>query len=370
MISARWRSSRCSIPPGIELAVAGRGAAPAGGDGAAQPRRGSRQRLGLCRAGRAGLVLHAAFRRPRHRRRGRCRLTIPLRLDARGDSLLLRMEHALAPWIAYLIVPLFGFANAGVALARPEPRPARPLPLADRRRAGAGQAARHLRRDLCRRPPGLAQRPAGASWAQLWGMALLCGIGFTMSLFIGALAFPGEPELVEQAKLGVLAGSLASALAAMWCCGVAGRSRYQTRQPNQPGSKQTSRAKTEDHSRHQQPCEPPPCKVRHSRSRRNGAAGPRPTATATSAGRRCGWSAASRLRSARHAPCRAPFGNLLGKLPIPSFSAFGKAAPDCGLALCWRFRGIEVDCTVQLGDANSAQRGGARPLAERGSPRP
>jgi len=59
---------------------------------------------------------------------------------------------------------------------------------------------------------GLAARPAGTSWVQLWGMATLCGIGFTMSLFIGALAFPQAPLLVEEAKLGVLAGSLLSSL--------------------------------------------------------------------------------------------------------------------------------------------------------------
>ncbi len=55
-------------------------------------------------------------------------------------------------------------------------------------------------------------RPAGAGLLHLWGMALLCGVGFTMSLFIGALAFPGAPELIEDAKVGVLAGSLVSAL--------------------------------------------------------------------------------------------------------------------------------------------------------------
>src|SRR3546814_5662359 len=55
---------------------------------------------------------------------------------------------------------------------------------------------------------GIAERPGGASWAQVYGMALLCGIGFTMSLFIGALAFPHSPTLVEQAKIGILAGSL------------------------------------------------------------------------------------------------------------------------------------------------------------------
>jgi NhaA family Na+:H+ antiporter len=60
---------------------------------------------------------------------------------------------------------------------------------------------------------GIASRPAGATVLQLWGMALLCGIGFTMSLFIGALAFTDAPLLVEEAKLGVLGGSLLSALA-------------------------------------------------------------------------------------------------------------------------------------------------------------
>ena len=59
---------------------------------------------------------------------------------------------------------------------------------------------------------GFAQRPKGSSWAQIWGASVLCGIGFTMSLFIGALAFPRAPLLIEQAKLGVLAGSLVSAV--------------------------------------------------------------------------------------------------------------------------------------------------------------
>ena len=60
---------------------------------------------------------------------------------------------------------------------------------------------------------GLASRPRGATWLQIYGIALLCGIGFTMSLFIGTLAFPGQPALAEQAKLGTLAGSLLSAVA-------------------------------------------------------------------------------------------------------------------------------------------------------------
>jgi NhaA family Na+:H+ antiporter len=59
---------------------------------------------------------------------------------------------------------------------------------------------------------GFARRPEGASWAHITGLALLCGIGFTMSLFIAQLAFPASPALVEQAKLGILAGSVLTAV--------------------------------------------------------------------------------------------------------------------------------------------------------------
>ncbi|HEY0085007.1 MAG TPA: Na+/H+ antiporter NhaA, partial [Allosphingosinicella sp.] len=59
---------------------------------------------------------------------------------------------------------------------------------------------------------GLASKLRGASWPQIYGVATLCGVGFTMSLFIGALAFPGDPRLVEEAKIGVLLGSFASAV--------------------------------------------------------------------------------------------------------------------------------------------------------------
>ncbi len=139
---------------------------------------------------------------------------IPLALDRRGDSLLLRMEHALAPVSAYVIVPLFGFANAGIALSGPvRIGHDNPLPLGVALGlflgkqigiAGAVALAAWL---------GFASPPQGASWRQVWGVTLLCGIGFTMSLFIAELAFPGQPGLIEEARLGVMLGSALSALA-------------------------------------------------------------------------------------------------------------------------------------------------------------
>ncbi len=140
-------------------------------------------------------------------------LTVPLGLDRHGDSLLLRMEHALAPLSAYLIVPLFGFANAGVSLAGLSLADVlAPLPLGIALGLLLGKQIGILGAIWAARRFALAQPPAGASWAQLWGMALLCGIGFTMSLFITQLGFPGQPALVDEAKLGVLFGSLLSAL--------------------------------------------------------------------------------------------------------------------------------------------------------------
>jgi Na+:H+ antiporter, NhaA family len=141
-------------------------------------------------------------------------LTVPIKLDRHGDSLLLRMEHALTPLSAYLIVPLFGFANAGVMLAGLSLGDlAAPLPLGIMLGLLLGKQLGILGAIWAAVRFGFAQAPAGASWRHLWGMALLCGIGFTMSLFIAQLGFAGSPALVEEAKLGVLLGSLLSALA-------------------------------------------------------------------------------------------------------------------------------------------------------------
>ena len=153
---------------------------------------------------------------------------IPLRPGPRGhDSLLLRMEHALVPWSGFVIVPLFGFANAGVALGKDsgggEASLLDPLPLGIALGLLLGKQIGIFGSIVIAERLGVAKRPAGASLMQVWGLSLLCGIGFTMSLFIAALAFPGSPALIDEAKLGVLGGSLLAALAGFTVLWWAGR---------------------------------------------------------------------------------------------------------------------------------------------------
>ncbi|WP_020650813.1 Na+/H+ antiporter NhaA [Solimonas variicoloris] len=142
-------------------------------------------------------------------------LTIPLRSgDAEGESPLHRLEHGLHPWSAFLVIPLFGFANAGLSFAGMSAASllsAVPLGIA----AGlfVGKQLGVFGFAWLAVMSGRAQLPAQASWLQLYGVALLCGIGFTMSLFIGGLAFAASPALMDGTKLGVLGGSLLSALA-------------------------------------------------------------------------------------------------------------------------------------------------------------
>jgi len=128
------------------------------------------------------------------------------------DSPLHRLEHALAPWVGFLIVPLFGFVNAGVSFAGLSPASVlAPLPLGIAAGLFLGKQLGVFGGVLIAVKTGLAAKPAGASWLQIYAMAMLCGIGFTMSLFISGLAFPGHPEFVEEAKIGILLGSLVSA---------------------------------------------------------------------------------------------------------------------------------------------------------------
>ncbi|UAL10037.1 Na+/H+ antiporter NhaA [Caulobacter segnis] len=156
-------------------------------------------------------------------------LTIPLREG--GHSPLHRLEHALHGPVAFGVTPLFGFANAGLsfagvglsALLAPAPLGVA-LGLFLGKQLGVFAVAFGLIK------LGWARLPRGASFAQLYGVAVLCGVGFTMSLFIGALAFK-DPRLIDQTKIGVLAGSLASALVGMAILRLARPSTLETFEP-------------------------------------------------------------------------------------------------------------------------------------------
>jgi NhaA family Na+:H+ antiporter len=143
--------------------------------------------------------------------------TVPLRRSpGRPEdptSPLHRLEHALQPPVAYAILPVFGFANAGVSLAGTSfASLLHPVTLGIAAGLFLGKQIGVMASVWAATRLRLADRPAGASWAQVYGVSVLCGIGFTMSLFIGLLAFPDEPELQDAVKIGVLAGSFASAL--------------------------------------------------------------------------------------------------------------------------------------------------------------
>ena len=138
-------------------------------------------------------------------------LTIPL---GRGEkrSPLKRLEHGIHPWVMFGVVPLFGFSSAGVGLSDGLGTIFQPLPLAILAGLFVGKQVGIFGAIWLAEKTGIAPRPSGARWRHVYGASLLCGIGFTMSLFIGALAFPGSEQLVDAAKVGILAGSLLSAL--------------------------------------------------------------------------------------------------------------------------------------------------------------
>jgi NhaA family Na+:H+ antiporter len=141
-------------------------------------------------------------------------LTIPLTKTPTGPesktSPLHRLEHAIAPAVAFGVVPIFGFANAGVSFdGMSAGALLAPVPLGIAAGLFLGKQIGVFGFSWVAIKLNWADLPADASWPQLYGVALLCGIGFTMSLFIGLLAF-NDPALQEAAKLGVLVGSLLS----------------------------------------------------------------------------------------------------------------------------------------------------------------
>lgn len=139
-------------------------------------------------------------------------LTIPLKSRG-GEDVLEHMEHDLHPWVAFMVVPIFAFANAGVGLLDIELSALlAPLPLGIAMGLLVGKQVGIVGFAWLATKTGIASLPAGISWMQMWGLSLIAGIGFTMSLFIGNLAF-ASPEQIAAVKLGVLSGSLIAAIA-------------------------------------------------------------------------------------------------------------------------------------------------------------
>ncbi len=137
---------------------------------------------------------------------------IPLK-DRRGGSPLHTIEHGLAPYVLYLIVPIFAFANAGVVLTGLSMEDfLSPLSMGIALGLILGKQIGVFGFVYVCVKMGLAKLPQGVNWMHIYGVACLAGIGFTMSLFIGALSFDNA-ALMNQVRLGVLTGSVISAIA-------------------------------------------------------------------------------------------------------------------------------------------------------------
>ncbi|ALG70458.1 pH-dependent sodium/proton antiporter [Azospirillum thiophilum] len=144
---------------------------------------------------------------------------------AEEEAPLHRLEHALHPWVAFLIMPVFALANAGVPLDGITPASLlEPVPLGIALGLFLGKQAGVFLAVWIAVHVGVVERPARASWSQVYGVAVLTGIGFTMSLFIGTLAF-ADPQHAVAVRLGVLTGSLASAVVGYALLYVAGTRR-------------------------------------------------------------------------------------------------------------------------------------------------
>lgn len=143
----------------------------------------------------------------------------------KGESLLEQAEHALKPWVSYAIVPIFAFANAGVPLVGISLSSlTSPIPLGIISGLFLGKQVGVFGATLAAIRLGIADRPSDASIAQVYGVAILTGVGFTMSLFIGTLAFEDE-SVMAQVRLGVLVASVLSASVAALVLIVAVRPR-------------------------------------------------------------------------------------------------------------------------------------------------
>ena len=139
--------------------------------------------------------------------------TIPHRIKDKDFSLLIKLEHAISPYVAFMIMPIFAFANAGVSLEGLSLSSLLlPVPLGILLGLFVGKQVGVMFFSFIAVKTGVAQMPDNSSWLSLYGVSVLTGIGFTMSLFVGNLAFTENIQYIDGVKIGVLAGSLLSTL--------------------------------------------------------------------------------------------------------------------------------------------------------------
>jgi Na+:H+ antiporter, NhaA family len=139
--------------------------------------------------------------------------TIPHRIKNKDFSLLIKLEHAISPYVAFIIMPIFAFANAGVSLDGLDLSSLlQPVPLGILLGLFVGKQVGVMFFCYVAVKAGTAQMPDNSSWLSLYGVSVLTGIGFTMSLFVGNLAFVENIQYIDGVKIGVLTGSLLSTL--------------------------------------------------------------------------------------------------------------------------------------------------------------
>ena len=139
--------------------------------------------------------------------------TIPHRIKEKDFSLLIKIEHAISPYVAFIIMPLFAFANAGVSLEGLSLASLlAPVPLGILCGLFFGKQIGVLMFSYISIKFKFAEAPNNSNWLSLYGVSILTGIGFTMSLFVGNLAFMNDLQYIDGVKIGVLTGSLLSTI--------------------------------------------------------------------------------------------------------------------------------------------------------------
>jgi len=140
-------------------------------------------------------------------------LTIPHNIKNNKQSMLLKLEHSLSPYVAFGIMPIFAFANAGVSLeGLTFSTLLNPVPLGIVLGLFFGKQIGVFVLSYISVKLKLADKPTGSTWPAFYAVSILTGIGFTMSLFVGNLAFANNLEYMDGVKIGVLTGSLLSTL--------------------------------------------------------------------------------------------------------------------------------------------------------------